>query len=51
MQLTTTYIDIWSIPSSTMARSIDYKDTLFERDNPTPICGELTFKMLHMLRN
>ena len=32
-----------------MESSINYKDTLFERSNPTPICGKPTFKTLHKL--
>ena len=34
-----------------MASNINYKDTLFERANLTPICGELTFETLRKLRN
>ena len=51
MQLNTTYLDSWPTPSSTMKRNINYKDTLFERANLTPIYGEPTFKTLHKLRN
>ena len=28
---------------------INYKDTIFERANLTPICGETTFEALHTL--
>ena len=34
-----------------MTSNINYKDTLFERSNLTPIRGEPTFKKLHKLRN
>ena len=34
-----------------MARSINYKENLFERANLTPIHGKQTFKTLHKLRN
>ena len=34
-----------------MSSKINYKDTLFERANLTPIRGEPTFEMLHKLRN
>ena len=34
-----------------MAGFINYKDTLFEQANLTPICGETTFEMIHKLRN
>ena len=47
MQLTKKKIDSWSTPSSTMASNINYKDTLFERANLTPIRGKPTFKTLH----
>ena len=49
MQLTTTYLDIWSTLSSTITSNINYKDTLFCRSNFTPIHGEPTFKTLHKL--
>ena len=32
-----------------MTRYINYKDTLFERTNLTPICGEPTFETLHKI--
>ena len=51
MQLTTTYLDSWSTPSSTMTRNINYKETLFKRSNLTPIRSEPTFETLHKLRN
>ena len=34
-----------------MTISINYKDTLFERANLPPICGEPTFETLHKLQN
>ena len=34
-----------------MASNKNYKDTLFERANLTPIRGEPTFKTLYKLRN
>ena len=34
-----------------MSNSINYKDTLFKRENLTPICGEPTFEIIHNLRN
>ena len=34
-----------------MMRNINYKDTLFEQANLTPIRGEPTFKTLHKLWN
>ena len=34
-----------------MTNNINYKDTLFEWSNLTPICGEPTFETLHKLRN
>ena len=34
-----------------MKSSINYKDTLFERGNLTPIRGKPTFKILHNIRN
>ena len=34
-----------------MTISINYKDTLFEKANLTPISGKPTFKMLHNLQN
>ena len=34
-----------------MSNSINYKDTLFKRENLTPICGEPTFEILHNFRN
>ena len=34
-----------------MKRNINYKDTLFERANLTPIYGEPTSETLHKLRN
>ena len=34
-----------------MTSYINHKDTLFERANPTPIRGELTFKTLHNIWN
>ena len=46
MQITTTYNDSCSTPSSTMTRNINYRDTLFERSNLTPIRGEPTFETL-----
>ena len=51
MQLTTTNLDSWSMPSSTMNRSINYKDTLFEWANLTSIRGEPNFETLHKLQN
>ena len=51
MQLTTTYIDICSTPSSNMKININYKYTLLNRANLTPIRGKPTFKTLHKLRN
>ena len=51
MQLTTTYLDIWLTPSSTMTSNINYKDNLFKRNNLTTIRVEPTFKTLHKLRN
>ena len=51
MQLTTTYLDSWLTPSSTMASNINYKGTLFKRANLTPIRGKNTFEMPHKLRN
>ena len=51
MQLTNKYLDIWSTPQFTMTSYINYKDTLFEQANLTPICGKPTFETLHKLRN
>ena len=34
-----------------MTSNINCKDTLFERSNLTPICGEPTFETLHKLQN
>ena len=34
-----------------MKSNINYKDTIFERANITPIRGKPTFEMLHKLRN
>ena len=34
-----------------MTSNINYKDTLFERANLTPICGKPTFETLHKLWN
>ena len=34
-----------------MTISINYKETLFEQANLTPISGKPTFKMLHNLQN
>ena len=34
-----------------MTSNINYKDTLFERADRTPIRGEPTFKTLHKLQN
>ena len=34
-----------------MTRIINYKDTLFERANLTPIRGEPTFETIHKLWN
>ena len=34
-----------------MASTINYKDTIFERSNLTPICGKSTFEILYKLRN
>ena len=51
MQLTTTYLDSCSTPSSTMTSNINYKDTLFEQANITLICGKPSFKTLHKLWN
>ena len=49
MQLTTTYLDSWSITSFNMTSTINYKDTIFEQAYLNPICGEPTFEMLHNL--
>ena len=51
MQLTTTYLESFSIPSSTMTININYKDTLLKQDNLTPIRGKPTFETLHNIRN
>ena len=51
MQLPTTYLHIWSTLSSTTKNSINYKDTLFEQANLTPIHGEPTFKIIHKIWN
>ena len=51
MKLIATQLDNLSMLSSAMKRNINYKDTLFERANLTPICGEPTFETLHKLRN
>ena len=51
MQLTTTYLDIWSTSSSTITRNINYKENIFEKANLTPIRGEPTFETLHKLWN
>ena len=51
MKLITTWLDSYSKPPSTTTSNINYKDTLFERSNLTPICGKLTFETLHNLRN
>ena len=34
-----------------MTSSINYKDTLFEQANLTPICCKPTLEILHKLRN
>ena len=51
MQLDTTYKDTWSTPPSKITININYKDTLFEWANITPIRGESTFETLRTLRN
>ena len=51
MQLTTTYIDSWSTLPSTTKININYKDTLFDRSNLTPIRGGPTFETIHKLQN
>ena len=51
MKLTTTYLYGLSSLSSTMASTINYKDTLFKRANLTPIHGKPTFETLYKLWN
>ena len=43
--------DNLSSPTSTMASSINYKDTLFEQTNLTTIRGKPIFETLHKLWN
>ena len=51
MKLNTIYPESLSLLPPTMSSSINYKDTLFELINLTPIRGEATFKTLLNLRN
>ena len=48
---TTTTLDSWSLPSSTMTSTINLKDTIFNQANLTPICGKPTFEKLHDHQN
>ena len=51
MQLTKTLLYSLSNPSSTMTSNKNYKDTLFERANLTPIYAKPIFETLHKLQN
>ena len=51
MSITTTYIYCLSLMPYTMASSINYRYTLFEWANLTPISGKPNFKTLHKLWN
>ena len=51
MQLTTTQLASWSTLSYTITNNINYKYTISERANLTPIWGKPISKTLHNIRN